>query len=132
MSKATDGELKTCALEFVSKLRRAADEYENESYKLLEEGSEKIRAAKTEEQKNVAWNQNSTTELRLSRDYMRRYSNVFQIDAILLRDEMLKRLPVGSKSNDTIISRGGAYESPTNPLGIRAIIADLERLAKLL
>jgi hypothetical protein len=50
------------------------------------------------------------------------------VDTILIRDELLSRLPKDERGNDVHI----LYEHPTNLLGMEEVASDLEGLAKLL
>lgn len=56
------------------------------------------------------------------------YDKRFKVETIVLRDELLTRLPNESK-NEQGYAR---YEHPVNPIGMGMVADDLERLAKLL
>jgi len=70
------------------------------------------------------WNK----ELSLSFALLNIYEKDYKIDMILLREEMLSRLPkkFGKKSDIN------NYKYPTNPLGIRSVLDDFQMLFKSL
>lgn len=55
------------------------------------------------------------------------YNNKYKVDAILLRDELLSRLPAETQKGKEYL-----YEHPTNLIGMEIVTTDLERMAKLL
>ena len=59
---------------------------------------------------------------------MREFDQKYKVDAILLRDELLARLPTSEKNVQT----ERRYESTVNTFCIRTIVDDLEKKAKLL
>jgi hypothetical protein len=56
------------------------------------------------------------------------YDSRYKVDAILLRDELLSRLPDASKNEREF----QLYEHPTNTFVMERVCDDLERLAKSL
>jgi hypothetical protein len=56
------------------------------------------------------------------------YESKYQADAMVLRDEILSRLPLVHRA----ILNDAMYEHPTNPTGLEMVAADLGRLAKML
>jgi hypothetical protein len=85
-------------------------------------------SAKTEEEKQKLWHHftSSSSQRNLQRNVQ--YNSKFKVDSILLRDELLSRLPQGSKEERAY----NLYEHPTNPIGMEMVIVDLERMTKLL
>ena len=60
--------------------------------------------------------------------FMRQYKEKYWADAILLRNELLRRLPKNLRQPQL----SGIYQYPTNVLGVEAIADNLELLAKSL
>lgn len=60
--------------------------------------------------------------------YMREYKEKYWGDAILLRNELHRRLPAKLRQRQL----SGTYQYPTNLLGVEAIVDNLELLAKSL
>lgn len=56
------------------------------------------------------------------------YEREFKVDVMLLRDELLHRLP----EYQPIEKVEMFYERPTNDIGLRRVVNDLERMAKML
>jgi hypothetical protein len=80
----------------------------------------------TEEEKDMAWQQETTKLLLESVKANSQYDSKFKVDTILLRDELLSRLPTEAKNE----MEYRTYEHPTNPIGMGIVADDLERLAK--
>jgi hypothetical protein len=59
---------------------------------------------------------------------IRDYENRYEADAVVLRDEMLARLPLVQRPD----TANFLYEQPTNAYGLRAIAEDLQKLSILL
>lgn len=89
-----------------------------------------IRGATTEEERQILWHKWNELDREPTRKLMSIYEK-HKIDAILLRDELLSRLPesVKAKRSSHIAHM---YEHPTNPLGLVDVLDDLEMLAKSL
>jgi hypothetical protein len=127
-SRMTNDELKQAGLELVGKVRGLIVESQRKSHALIMAQRAKMMNAKSPEEQNQAWGKFSDQlgyEIYEARD---EYDKRFKIDAILLRDEMLSRLP-GTARNKRAYS---IYEHPTNPIGMGMVADDLERLAKSL
>ena len=60
--------------------------------------------------------------------FMRQYKEKYWADAILLRNELYRRLPKNLQQPQL----SGLYQYPTNPLGVEAVADNLELLAKSL
>jgi len=59
---------------------------------------------------------------------MRKYKELYWSDAILLADEVLRRLPKQKRQANIL----GIYQHPTNVLGVQTVADHLELIAKLL
>ena len=57
---------------------------------------------------------------------MARYESEYKVNTILLRDEMLSRLPKSFRSEKARF----IYALPTNMIGVRSVVDHLEKLAK--
>ncbi len=127
-SRMTNDELKRRVLDMVDKIRTFHAETQQKSQRLiLAERAYMMKvesAEEFEEIRNKYSNQIMSESLETSEKYNRR----FKVDAILLRDEMLSRLPETAKNKRAYF----VYEHPTNPIGMGMVADDLERLAKSL
>ena len=56
------------------------------------------------------------------------YSSNYQGDAIVLRDEIMSRLPLIKRD----MWANSFYDHPTNPIGLNEVAGDLDRLARML
>ena len=85
----------------------------------------------TEEERNALWNKFNELDRDPTRNLMSYYDINHKVDAILLREEIVKRLP-----EDVLENRESSsylrYERPTNPLGLAVVVDDLEYIAKCL
>lgn len=89
--------------------------------------SQLMLQAKTREEQDRIWNmemRESTTSAPLNSEY----GALFKAEAVLLHDELLRRLPNEPKDRRRLAD----YEHPTNPIGLNVVIDDLDRLAKSL
>ncbi len=84
--------------------------------------------ANTEVEKNKLWNDYGSQSSRISAELMQQYDSKFKTDAILLRDEILSRLPKVTREDHV----NSMYDHPTNPIGIEMVVSDLEKLTKSL
>lgn len=78
----------------------------------------------------ASWRSYTEESSRLATDLMNTYNRQCKVEAILLRDELLSRLPQSKVKRDS--AREFLYEYPTNPLGLEPVADDLEKLAKSL
>ncbi|CAG1065531.1 hypothetical protein BAC1_01114 [uncultured bacterium] len=81
-----------------------------------------------EQEKRKIWEQETQAMLRNFSKMCSDYNTLFKVDTILLRDELLSRLPSSAKREQEYRT----YEYPTNLIGMTAVADDLERLAKSL
>ena len=80
----------------------------------------------TNAEQEKAWQQKTNALMLESTNTSAEYNKKFKVDTILLRDELLSRLPSTLKNE----KEHTTYEYPTNPLGMGTVVDDLERLAK--
>jgi hypothetical protein len=127
-SNTSNKELKQKALRLVKNIRELVDSYNKKYRELMAEYDKKNKPEiRIDERKAVReqW-------LRASDDVhdssMRSYKENYWADAILLRNELYRRLP--KKLNQTDLSP--IYQYPTNVLGVQVIADHLELIAKSL
>lgn len=121
--------LKDKTLEVVKNLRDFIERHKREDDRVSNLERSAMRDANTEEDKNKAWERNTSEIMRLSNDRNAEYDRRFKVDAMLLRDELRSRLPnyePSERHHDMM------YEHPTNYFGFNDVASDLERMAKLL
>lgn len=121
-------ELKQRAIDLVTKIRQFLTQRQEESRRLDSIEWQQMQEAKTEEDRKRIWNTFINNQSQLSIKHNAEYDRQFKIDTILMRDEMLSRLPEHKKDERTY----SMYEHPTNPIGMGMVADDLEKLAKSL
>jgi nitrate/TMAO reductase-like tetraheme cytochrome c subunit len=124
----THHELKNKTLEFVQKLRDWLSKRNLESTHISNEGWNAVRMASSDEEKNRLWHQYTNREILSSLKFKAEYDQKFKVDSIILRDELLARLPEKDRNQRTY----SMYENPVNPIGMGMVADDLEHMAKLL
>jgi len=121
-------ELKQRAINLVTNIREFSVRINEESSRRILTQQRRMIEAKTEDERNRIWHTFSDKLFQQSTKQNAEYDRQFKIDAILMRDEMLSRLPKHTKDE----SAYRTYEHPTNPIGMGMVADDLERLAKSL
>jgi hypothetical protein len=127
-SKTTNKELKQKALGLVKNIRALVDSYNKKDRELMAEYDKKNRPEiRTDDRKAIReqWLKESDA---LHDSSMRTYRDNYWSDAILLRNEIYKRLPktLQQKNLEPL------YQNPTNVLGIRVVADNLELISKSL
>ncbi|WP_339521643.1 hypothetical protein [Pseudomonas sp. EL_65y_Pfl2_R96] len=84
--------------------------------------------ADTEQEKNRGWDEYARTMINNTYERNDEYDRRFKVEAMMLRDELLSRLPGYESENEVEFS----YERPTNFFGFSFVADDLERMAKAL
>ena len=124
----SNSELLEKSMVIVQELRSALTENRLETDRISNQRMSAMRSA-TEKNKNDIWEKFNTFDRDPTRSLISYYNTNFKIDAIMLRDEMVSRLP-----NDILEKRERSsshmYEHPTNPLVLESVVDDLEYLAK--
>jgi hypothetical protein len=121
----TSAELQRSALAVVAGIREFLKE------RSLSEGFAFDRVAwkeSTPEERQRAWEEETRRSMEQSIAWNAEYDRKYRIDSILLRDELLARLPPEARHEREF----RMYEHPTNAIGIGMVADDLERLAKSL
>lgn len=81
-----------------------------------------------EHEKQRLWNKFTSASARNSNERNAEWERRFKVDSIMLRDELLSRLPEHKQDSHM----NTTYEHPTNYFGFNDVAADLEKMAKLL
>lgn len=127
-SNKSNSELKLETLNLVSTTRDLVQRERQAANKLLFRRHIEASVDMIEEEKNEAfWRQSEAHSANLN-ECMSEYEQHYKVRAILLRDELLYRLPTQQRDEQVNFM----YEHPTNPLGLDTVVSDLERLAHLL
>jgi hypothetical protein len=113
----THEDLQSYALRMVRALRIPIQEYETIINKL------EANSGKTFEER-------STAEWEAGQRCMAEYNIRFKADVLMLRREILSRIPVGNDVDQSGFTTDYWYDSPWNFYGFKRIVADLDRIAK--
>ncbi|MBM4274029.1 MAG: hypothetical protein FJ134_06160 [Deltaproteobacteria bacterium] len=124
-SQLTNNELQDKASKLISRMREYHKEKDKRNSKINDVYRQRMIQAKTDQEREMIWTEQ--TSLLLGPSVNLEYGEKFKADAIILRDELLSRLPKDKKNEDLHF-----YEYPTNPLGLQRVIDDLEKLSKSL
>lgn len=127
-SKLTHQQLQEHTLKLVQDIRSWLAQSESETREAADRQWQALRSAQTEEQRHQLWQAHSSTLTNGIFSLIRDFEQKFKIEAILMRDELLTRLPATERSAPTQL----AYEMPVNTFCIREVADDLERKAKIL
>lgn len=115
--------LKDDALNLISGIRRLLANYREEQGKYVY-----LFHFDDEDDRERKWNEKTNLMETSSRKFMNLYNELYKIQAILMREKLLDRLPKQQIDE----SMEFIYENPTNPLGVEEIADDLEKLARRL
>ncbi|MBI3951839.1 MAG: DUF4935 domain-containing protein [Acidobacteria bacterium] len=121
----TNSQLKQRSLEIVAQIRTGLRLYRDESDRA--DYFTSVDRAVSEEERCAAWDQMIYASDQASSRLMADYEMNWKVEALLLSDEIRRRLSIEPERNVQF-----RYEHPTNPLGIEAVVTDLERLARTL
>src|SRR5690349_7591881 len=127
-SNTSNKELKPRVMRLVKDIRALIYAHKKQDSELLAVVDKKDRADATKnERKKIR--EDWITESNAAHDsFMRRYKEKYWADAILLRNELYRRLPKNLQQPQL----SGIYQYPTNLLGVEAVADNLELLAKSL
>src|SRR3990170_5407738 len=130
-SKLTNHQLAVKTLTFVGRLRDALYSLETTEREIQMMVYLKQPALEDKSRAEQLWRRQDALSDQLRLQMFHQYSSEYKIEAILQRDEMLARLPSKlNVSRDAFIIH--TYEYPTSSYDIRAIVDDLEKLARCL
>lgn len=123
-SQLTNEELKQNASKLVFKMREFLKIKNQHDSDCRASEWQQMQQARTEEERRKIWEEQTARSLRKPSINIE-YNEKFRSDAILIRDEILSRLPKDQKNKRAYHS----YEYPTNLLGLQEVVNDLEKLA---
>jgi hypothetical protein len=127
-SLMTDDQLVDKAINIVSCLRQELSDSRLYSDKLSNERMTAMRSA-SESDRDIIWNKYNDLDREPTLSLMNMYETKFKVNAIIVMNELLNRLPKEINSRRDKHSFVN-YEHPTNPIGLSMVLDDLEFLAK--
>jgi hypothetical protein len=127
-SQTSNKELRQNALQLVKKIRDLVYSYDRKDRELLAEYDRKQQPDLTSGAAKAVRQQWLKDTDALHDSTMRKYKELYWSDAILLADEILRRLPKQKQQANIL----GIYQHPTNVLGVQTVADHLELIAKLL
>ncbi len=127
-SNTSNKELKQKTLQLVKSIRDLVDSYNKKDRALMAEYDKKNSPEIRIDERKVMREQWLKESDAVHDSFMRNYRDSYWAEAILLRNEIQKRLP--KKPQQTNLSP--IYQNPTNLLGVRVIADHLELISKSL
>lgn len=127
-----NAEIKQRAMDLAQRIRAFASKASTDSSTLSSKQISEMRTAKTDEEKSAVFYRQSNEIIASSNAGNKEYGDQFKTDSILLRDEILSRLPRDVASAQRQDREMPRYEWPTNPIGMNMVADHLEKIAKLL
>ena len=127
-TQTSNRELKQRSLQLVKRIRELVYSYSKNDGELLADYQGKDRPDSTKGAAKAARQQWLKDTDALHDSAMRKYKEQYWSDAILLANEVLRRLPK-QKSQANVLH---IYQNPTNVLGVQTIADHLELIAKSL
>ena len=127
-SNTSNMELKKRALGLVKNIRELVDSYNKKDRELMAEYDKKNKPEIRIDERKAMREQWLKESDAVHDSSMRYYRDNYWADAILLRNELYRRLP--KKLNQTNLSP--IYQNPTNVLGVQVIADHLELISKSL
>jgi hypothetical protein len=127
-SQISNKELKQRTLRLVKNIRDMVESYNQKDRELMADYDKKNRPEyRTDERKAIReqWMRQSDSVHDAT---MRRYKETYWADAILLLDELYRRVPQRMRQKNIL----PIYQHPTNVLGMETIANHLELMAKAL
>jgi hypothetical protein len=125
-SELSNAELQDIGFSLASKLREFNEQREKDTRHEMEAGLRALCAAPSEEEKQAIYEEH-TYRLLEKPNLNAEYESRFQIDALIVRDELKSRFP---KWTNREIDQ--YYGRPTNTLRLREVIVDIESLSSSL
>ena len=127
-SKTSNKELKEKTLGLVKNIRALVDSYNKKDRELMAEYDKKNQPEIRIDERKAMREQWLKESDAVHDSAMRSYKENYWADAILLRNELYRRLPKKLNQKDL----APIYQNPTNVLGIQLIADNLELIAKSL
>ena len=126
-SQSSNKDLKQRTLTMVKNIRTLVTSYQQKDRELMASYDKKVTEYRVEERKSVREQWIRQTDAAHD-ETMRRYRDNYWSDAILLLDELYRRVPQRMRQKNIL----PIYQHPTNVLGVETIANHLELLAKAL
>jgi hypothetical protein len=127
-SKTSHKELKQKALQLVKSIRELVDSYNKKDRELKAEYDKQDKPKSSIDARKAMRDQWLKESDAVHDSAIRSYKENYWADAILLRNELYRRLPAKQNQKDL----APIYQNPTNVLGIQLIADHLELIAKSL
>jgi len=127
LSRMTNKELRAASEKLISELRLFTSQREQQDRIRSDRHRQQMIDAKSDEERKRIWAA-QTSETLTGISLNSEYEEKFEATTILLRDELLLRLPENSTDPGLLI----LYKHPTNTMVLRELIQHLERLSKSL
>jgi hypothetical protein len=127
-SNTSNKELKQKALRLVKSIRELVDSYNKKSGELMAEYDKKNKPEIRIDERKAMREQWLKESDAVHDSAMRSYKENYWADAMLLRNELYRRLPKKLNQKDL----APIYQNPTNVLGVQVIADNLELIAKSL
>lgn len=127
-SNISSKELKARVMPLVKNIRGMVYSYKKQDSELLIQFDKKDSVDATKDERKRVREQWIRDSDKAHDYFMREYKEKYWADAILLRNELYRRLPKNLQQPQL----SGLYQYPTNLLGVEAIADNLELLAKSL
>jgi hypothetical protein len=127
-SNTSNKELKQKALRLVKGIRELVDSYNKKDRALMSDYDKRDKPEIGIDERKAMRDQWLKESDAVHDSALRSYKENYWADAILLRNELYRRLP--KKPNQKNLAP--IYQNPTNVLGIRVIADDLELISKSL
>jgi len=127
-SNTSNKELKPRVIRLVKDIRKLVYAHKKQDDELLATVDKRDRADATKEERKRLRDEWIRKSNATHDSFMRQYKEKYWADAILYRNELLRRLPKNLQQPQL----SGIYQYPTNLLGVEAIADNLELLAKSL
>jgi len=126
-SQSSNKDLKQRTLTMVKNIRTLVTSYQQKDRELMADYDKKMTEYRVDERKAVReqWIRQSDAVHDAT---MRRYRESYWADAILLLDELYRRVPQRMRQKNIL----PIYQHPTNVLGVETIANHLELMAKAL
>jgi predicted RND superfamily exporter protein len=127
-SNTSNKELKPRVMRLVKDIRELVYAHKKQDDEMLATVDKRDRADATKEERKRLRDEWVRKSNATHDSFMRQYKEKYWADAILYRNELLRRLP----KNLQQAQLSGIYQYPTNLLGVEAVADNLELLAKSL
>jgi len=127
-SNTSNKELKQKALRLMKNIRELVDSYNKKDRALMAEYDKKNQPEIRIDERKAMREQWLKESDEVHNSFLRNYRDNYWADAILLRNELYRRLPKKLNQKDL----AAIYQNPTNVLGVQLIADHLELIAKSL